>query len=176
MFLSVASSGCHPDVFAIVVKDSWEHRLSLSLTETVQFGKQWITWAPRCWINWKESVSITSSSLCLYSSTHAFLNASLQNGSLFIAFPVFQGWQGERVGATEGVGGRSYWLKHEDIRWDKSFIASQTVQHCECYAETVDWCHIYTKLFFSKLNCLQPLLFGCIQIRIGLRLDRMMVG
>lgn len=96
MFLSVASSCCHPDGFAIVLKDSWERRLTLSLTETVQFGKQWITRAPRRWVNWKESVSITSSSLCLYSSTHAFLNASLQNGSLFIAFAVFQGWQGGR--------------------------------------------------------------------------------
>lgn len=46
MFLSLAPSGCQPDGSPIVLKDSREHGLPLSLTETVQFGKQRLTRVP----------------------------------------------------------------------------------------------------------------------------------
>lgn len=101
IFLSLASSGCQPDGFLIVLKGGWEHRLSF-FTETAQFGKQWITQAPRRWINWKESVTITSSSLSLLCfSTHAFLNASAE-WELVYCIPCLSGLQGRQGGETEG--------------------------------------------------------------------------
>lgn len=123
-FFSSASSACQSDGFLIVLKGSWEHRLSLSLySSSKTLGKL----KGECQRHLKLFVSL----LCF--STHAFLNASLQSGSLFIAFSVFQGWGG--AGGTEGRE-RSYWLKHEDIHLDKWFIAPKTATR-ECHTEKV---------------------------------------
>lgn len=124
MFFSPACSGCQPDGFLIVLKDSWELRLSLfSLAEMAQFGKQWITQAPRSLVNWKKNV--TSSSLSLrWLLVQAFLNASPVSGSVLVAFCVFQGWD------TDGRE-RRCWLKHEDILRDKSFITLKLRLSCD---------------------------------------------
>lgn len=148
--------------FTIVLKDIWEHQLCLSLRETVQSGKQWNTWAPRCWLNWKHSVRITSSSLCLYSSTRAFLSASLQKWSLFIAFPVFQGWQS---GGKEAID----WNLKRYAMTSRLSPVRQLLS--KCYVEAAVCCHIKQNFSFLMLSCLQPLQFGELFF-FGLRLDR----
>lgn len=149
--------------FAIVLKDIWEHQLCLSLSETVQSGKQWNTWAPRCWLNWKHSVRITSSSLCLYSSTHAFLSASLQKWSLFIAFPVFQGWQSGGKGAID-------WNVKTYAMTSRLSPFRQLLS--KCYVEVAVCCHIKTKLLLFNVKLFATFTVWWTLFRFGLRLNR----
>ena len=113
-------------------------------------------------VNWKESVCITSSSCRLF-STHAFLNASLQNGSLFTAFQVFQSWQGGRVVETEG-GGKEILIE----TWRHSLrqvVYRPTDSALRVLCRDAGVQSQKSKLFFSKLNCLRPLRGFIIPVR-----------
>lgn len=108
------SCGCQPDGFLIVLKGSWAHRL----TQTAQFGKQWITQATQtldklkgeCRHHLKLSLSVLCFSTCVFSESPS------AEWELVYCIPCLSGLSGR-----EGGGRQRGW--EGDIDWNmKTFI------------------------------------------------------
>lgn len=136
IFLSLASSGCQPDGFLIVLKGSSEHRRSLSLQKQLNLVNSESLKLPDAgWIERKVSAStqaLSVSSLLLHSCFSKCLSAEWEH--VFFCVPCLSGLRGKECSEGETEGRERDWLKHEDIHLDKSFITPQTAP-CKCYAE-----------------------------------------
>ena len=162
MFLSLAPSGCQPDGSPIVLKDSREHGLPLSLTETVQFGKQRLTRVP--WRSGKLKGERLHHLELLPSLLHSCFSKCLSaEWELVYCVPSLSELTGREGGRDRG-GGKEILIE----TWRHSLrqvVYRPTDSALRVLCRDAGVQSQKSKLFFSKLNCLRPLRGFIIPVR-----------